>query len=375
LDLLIESTRGNTVKVIAGLVVAAGMSSRMKDFKPLLTLGGKSFIEHIVDNLRAGGVQEIVIVTGNRAKELENHLGNKNIHFILNEFFKTTPMYQSVKLGLEFLKNRCDEFFFLPGDIPIFKPRSLIEMKNTMEKNQCLFIQPMYAGKHGHPVLFSSACMPKFLAYDGANGLKGAMGSLTGNKIELALPDKGILMDADTQEDYKELLDYFFKMSIPGADECIEILKYYETDQYTIEHCIAVEKTATEFAEKLQNSGHTLDIRLVKAGALLHDVARRQKEHASCGAQWVEQLGYHEVAEIINTHMDLPEDSINLLDERSIVYLADKMVIKNQRVNLEERFNRAFSQYGENEHIMNSIKNRLDNGKKILNKIEQIIGG
>lgn len=362
-------------EIVAGLVVAAGMSSRMKAFKPLMKLGEKTIIEHVVDTLRESEVQEIVVVTGNRAVEIEKQLANRNIHFIRNEDYENTSMFQSVKFGLKHLNNRCDKFFFLPGDIPLFKPSSLRAMKKEMDLGKSRLVQPMYNGKHGHPVLFSADCIKDFLLHDGTMGMKGAMENLKGKKIELELPDKGILMDADTQEDYKILKDYFLNMKTPDQEECMEILKYFKTESDTIKHCIAVTELAKEIAVKLKFADHPLNIKLVEAGALLHDVARKEKEHAVCGAKWLRELDYYEIARIVEEHMNLSEEALKVLDERAVVYLADKLIIGSQRVNIEKRFQRAVNRFGEDSEAMKALRIRMDKAKRTLKSVEEKIGG
>lgn len=362
-------------KRVAGLVLAAGMSSRMKAFKPLLMLGEKTLIEHVIDTLIESGIQEIVIVTGNRAEEVRAQLKGRKIHFIYNKDYATTSMFQSVKLGLEYLKNRCDEFFLMPGDIPLFHSHSLRSMQKALNENKCILVQPMYKDKHGHPVLFSSDCITHFLGYDGANGINGAMQTLLGTKIELTLPDEGLLMDADTQEDYADLHSYYINMNIPSPELCVDILKYYNTDPEIIKHCIAVSKLAKEFTIKLESAGHLLSIKLVEAGALLHDVARREKRHDVCGAQWIRELGYSQVADVVETHMNLPEDALVSLDERAIVYLADKLIIKNKRVTIDERFDRSINRFYGNEKAMLNLTKRMANARKLLHDIDHRLGG
>ena len=59
---------------ICGLVVAAGISSRMGEFKPLMKLRGKTLIENSIDSILSGGAQSVAVVTGYRADELERAL-------------------------------------------------------------------------------------------------------------------------------------------------------------------------------------------------------------------------------------------------------------------------------------------------------------
>lgn len=362
-------------KKISALVVAAGLSSRMKSFKPLLKLGNKTIIEHVVDNLMEGGVSEIAVVTGYRGQEIKRQISRKNIYFIQNENYEETSMFDSVKMGLVFLEDKCDMFFFTPCDIPLFKPHTVKSMKFEMDKSGCSVVQPMYKGRHGHPVLFSSGCIPHLLSYDGAYGLKGAMQGLLSDGAELSLPDKGILMDADTLEDYNALKDYYDNMDIPSFEECMEILRYFKTPSKVYAHSIAVAEAAVEFASKLKGAGHAIEIGLVQAAALLHDVAKGEKNHAACGAGWLKELGISRVADVVESHMDLPKDAIEKLDERAVVYLADKLYIVDRRVSIEDRFEQAMCKFKDDADAMDTVCTRMNNAKLVLNSMLEIIGG
>ena len=56
---------------ISGLIVAAGLSSRMKDFKPLMKIENKPLILNTINSLRQSQIEDINIVVGYRGKEIE----------------------------------------------------------------------------------------------------------------------------------------------------------------------------------------------------------------------------------------------------------------------------------------------------------------
>ena len=64
------------------VILAAGIASRMGDFKPLLPMGEESVIQNVVRVLREAGVQQIVVVTGYRKEVLEEHLKNASVMFV-----------------------------------------------------------------------------------------------------------------------------------------------------------------------------------------------------------------------------------------------------------------------------------------------------
>ncbi|MBQ1362505.1 MAG: NTP transferase domain-containing protein, partial [Oscillospiraceae bacterium] len=98
----------------AALIVAAGMSSRMGDFKPLLNIGSISIAQRVVATFQQAGVEKIVMITGYNAVLLERHLSGNGIVFLRNEEYRTTQMFDSVRIGLRYLKDKCDRLLFTP---------------------------------------------------------------------------------------------------------------------------------------------------------------------------------------------------------------------------------------------------------------------
>ncbi len=78
-----------------------------------------------------------------------------------------------------------------------------------------------------------------------------------------------------------------------------------------------------------------MDKALLESAALLHDIARSQPAHALLGGQWLRELGYDRAAELVESHHDWEGGS---LDERAVLYIADKCVREDRRVGLKERF-------------------------------------
>ena len=104
----------------AALIVAAGMSSRMGDFKPMLNIGSISIAQRVVATFQQAGVDKIVMVTGYNATVLEKHLSNNGLVFLRNENYETTHMFDSACIGLEYVRDKCDRVLFTPVDIPLF---------------------------------------------------------------------------------------------------------------------------------------------------------------------------------------------------------------------------------------------------------------
>ena len=189
---------------IGALIVAAGMSRRMGEFKPMLSIGSISVAQRVVATLSQAGVSKIVMVTGYNATILERHLSGNGIIFLRNEAYETTQMFDSVKIGLRYLQDKCDKVLFTPVDVPLFTAGTV---KTILESGASLAC-PMCEGKQGHPILIANRLIPEILNDCGEQGLKGAMDRCSVPLLRIDVEDFGTIHDADTPEDFSALVEY-----------------------------------------------------------------------------------------------------------------------------------------------------------------------
>ena len=188
----------------AALIVAAGMSSRMGDFKPMLNIGSISIAQRVIASLQQAGVDKIVMITGFNAVQLERHLSGLGIVFLRNDKYASTQMFESARIGLSYLKDKCDRLLFTPVDIPLFTAATVQMLLESDAPLAC----PVCDGQRGHPILISASLIDAILSDDGSDGLRGALERCGVPMTEIPVEDRGTLHDADTPEDYQALLKY-----------------------------------------------------------------------------------------------------------------------------------------------------------------------
>ena len=189
-------------KRIGAVVAAAGLSSRMGAFKPLLPFGADTVIGRCVANLRAAGASELVVVTGYRGGELEAALQGSGVTCVHNPRYAETLMFDSLCIGLRALPPDLDAVLLTPGDVPLVQPETIRALLETPGG----FVCPVCEGRRGHPVALEAQYLPALLAYDGAGGLRGAVAALGIPVTEVEVADGGMLRDLDTPADYAEIL-------------------------------------------------------------------------------------------------------------------------------------------------------------------------
>lgn len=184
------------------VIVAAGLSSRMEKFKPMLPVGEETIIQRTVRMMKEAGADPVVVVTGYRKELLEEHLKNSGVILLHNPRFAETKMFDSVIIGLQALEGKCDRILFTPGDVPLVR-RDTIQI---LKAGTGAFVRPVCHKKSGHPVVIDAAQIPFIIGYRGEGGLRGAIRSLDIQVQEIPVDDEGTIMDVDTKKDYEELL-------------------------------------------------------------------------------------------------------------------------------------------------------------------------
>ena len=195
---------------IGALILAAGLSSRMRESKPLLEIRGKRLVDHAIGLFRSAGIENIVTVAGHRAKELISVVESASSRVVVNGNYED-GMFSSIRRGAEELNGTCDAFFLLPVDIPFVQVSTIQRLLDEFSKGSSILVcYPMYESRRGHPPLIDSSLIPQVLAHDGEGGLRGLLSKYDSQSISVPVEDPFVRMDVDTQEDVlrlkKELL-------------------------------------------------------------------------------------------------------------------------------------------------------------------------
>lgn len=191
---------------ITGIIVSAGLSSRMDEFKPLLKYNGISFIENIIHKLNLI-CDEIIIVTGHNSEiiiecvsDLSSDIRNKII-FVHNENYEE-GMFKSLQKGLSNCNSEWIIYHFV--DQPNLPEKFYFEFVERIN-NEYDWIQPIYKGRKGHPIIFNKEVIKIVLNADINSTLKSVSASRKINKYFWDCNYKEIHSDIDTINDYLKL--------------------------------------------------------------------------------------------------------------------------------------------------------------------------
>jgi len=161
----------------------------------------------------------------------------------------------------------------------------------------------------------------------------------------------------------------------PDREECLKMLKDYNTPPHVIRHCEAVTDTALIIARALMEKGLFFDVPLIRAAGLLHDVARVDEKHWVTGADFARRCGYHEEAAIIQNHMSHTFDTDpKKLRELDMVCLADRLILEDAYVGIDARMEYLIKKINADKETERYIMAKKEITRALVRNIENLIG-
>ncbi|OQX04900.1 MAG: hypothetical protein BWK80_52995 [Desulfobacteraceae bacterium IS3] len=369
-------TDNHFIPKITALIPAAGYSSRMKGlFKPLLPLGGMTVLERVIRLFQSVGVGDIRVIAGHRAADVMPLLNSSGICGIVNENYPE-GMFSSVLAGIRSMSREIEAFFMLPTDIPLVRRSTVLNLLSAYRAGQGNILYPVFDGMRGHPPLISAKYAEAIMLWKGQGGLRAFLEQHESSASDVEVADEGILSDMDTAEDYQIVLKRYEKYDIPTIRECKALMtKIFDVEEKIWLHCQEVARVALCMGKALNAAADPgLDLDLIAAASLLHDLARKEPSHAAAGARILENMGYSAVAELVKTHIDIHIREDEPIQESEILYIADKLVQGDRVVSIEERFSEKRNRFADKPEAKAAVESRFMNALKIRQRFESRTG-
>lgn len=192
------------------IIPAAGVSSRMGEWKLMLPYRGRPIIDHALEHA-LDVAQQVLVVTGFRGDELRSHVAGAFPAYWDQGRIAAVPnwnyaegMFSSIQAGLK--HSSGDVVFIHHGDLPCLPNslfRELLEHYEGAGSPPPEVLRPVYRGIPGHPVLLSATARAYILTLPANASMQRAFESLRVVEIEARTP--GAILDVDTPEAYEQL--------------------------------------------------------------------------------------------------------------------------------------------------------------------------
>ncbi len=185
----------------AAVIQAAGKGSRFHtdQYKLLADVGGVPMILRTLETVLLSGFDEIVIVIGSHAEEMQRLLLDYPVNIIINNNWELGQS-TSLSAGVQAVRNSSDRACLLLGDQPFLQPETIRSLLAESDRYPEKIIVPFYQNKRGNPIIVPSLFYDELLELtigdEGGRQLLRAVGF-----HEFSVGDQGILRDIDTVED------------------------------------------------------------------------------------------------------------------------------------------------------------------------------
>jgi molybdenum cofactor cytidylyltransferase len=186
--------------MISAIVLAAGKSERMGSPKALLPYRGRTFLENILEAISASSIQNTVVVVGHHRKEIAARLDLPNVIFNPNY---EQGMITSFQTGIRALPPVASGALLFLVDHPVVETSTIEALAHRHEPGRIVI--PVFEGRRGHPVLFSSQVLQEIVDLPASQGANIVVRRDPSRIIEVPVNAPGVLVDIDTPEDLKKL--------------------------------------------------------------------------------------------------------------------------------------------------------------------------
>jgi len=191
--------------MVSAILLAAGESKRIGKPKLLLPFGKGTILGQTIDNLLSSKVGEVIVVVGYRAQEMIKAIANRPVKVVVNPFYHQ-GMSTSIIVGLSLVDGKARRLMVALADQPLINNKvfnRLVEESLGADKGITI---PIYRGKRGNPIIFSTKYKEELLSLKGDVGGKQIIKQHPDDILEVAIDSKSINIDIDTIGNYYSYL-------------------------------------------------------------------------------------------------------------------------------------------------------------------------
>lgn len=178
----------------------------MGEDKALLRWGDKTFLEHLLGALKNSGIGLVRVVLGANAEGVLKQVRLPPVEVVLNRQWYR-GMLTSLVAGLDSLpQGLVDAAAVCLVDHPCVSSQLLRTLIEQFRQSRKLIVLPTHQGRRGHPVIFSSRLFDELRAAPLEVGARHVVRQHTGDILEVATEDEGVVLNINNREGYEKIL-------------------------------------------------------------------------------------------------------------------------------------------------------------------------
>jgi molybdenum cofactor cytidylyltransferase len=189
---------------IAGIVLAAGMSTRMGQNKLFMELEGETLVRRVVGRVRNAGVDPLVVVLGYEAERVQGALEGIPYLPVLNQEYER-GVNSSLRAGIHAVSDTpAHAAVVVLADMPFVTTAMIVTLVEKYRRSAAPLVISDYDGVNAPPMLYDRSLFPELAASEG-QGCGKQVVKRHRHEAESASWSPEMLTDLDAPEDYERV--------------------------------------------------------------------------------------------------------------------------------------------------------------------------
>ncbi len=193
-----------TAERIGGVVLAAGLSTRMGRNKMLLDVAGQTLVRRVVRTALEAGLDPVLVVVGHESDRVRAAVADLDCAAVLNPEY-AQGMNTSLRAGIAALPQDVAAAVVLLGDMPLVDAAMVRTLVASFRRGQAPLAISTYGGVVAPPIAYGHSLLPELRALTAEVCGKSVVKRHRAEAIELAWPPD-TLTDLDVPADVQRVL-------------------------------------------------------------------------------------------------------------------------------------------------------------------------
>ena len=197
---------------VTGILLMAGLSSRLGFPKALLPYGRKVLVERVLEQTLASRLDRVILVLGCQAPKILSALGSfqgsPRLQVVINRRYDR-GLSSSIRAGLRVLDPSSSGVMFILGDQPLLNTATIDRLIRAFRRHRLPVVVPLYGRRPGNPVIFGRELLPELQRLRGDTGGREIIRENPDRVLNIPIRPQSIGWDVDTWEDYDRTLKFF----------------------------------------------------------------------------------------------------------------------------------------------------------------------
>jgi molybdenum cofactor cytidylyltransferase len=191
--------------MLAAVILSGGASRRMGAPKALLSYQGRPFLEHLLDVARHPKIGVRRIVLGADAEPVAKEVNLSSDEIVINDQWKKGQL-SSIQAALRSLPPQTDGVILFLIDHPLISSTLVGELVESFYSSSKPIVLPVYEGRRGHPVIFSSALYQELMDAPLETGARSVVWAHAGEVQIVQTSEEGCVLNLNDPDTMKKAL-------------------------------------------------------------------------------------------------------------------------------------------------------------------------